>query len=143
MRSQRVWYQSILGGILTVVLGIGLLVFVPELSREPPADYVENEKGMVHEVKAVPVTPTIQPTAPIVASEDYFISLDTVIIGCTAGAAAGILAGSLPLAGAMVTGVGVPASVNLLVNLTGLGCGVGAASGGVAILTAWLLSSSK
>jgi len=70
---------------------------------------------------------------------DYFISGDTVLIGCTAGAAAGMLAGSLPVLAALTSGIGLSAGITTLVNLTGLGCGVGAASGGVAILTAWML----
>jgi hypothetical protein len=71
--------------------------------------------------------------------EDYFVSADTVIIGCTAGAAAGILVGSVPVVGALMSGIGVPESVTLLVNLTGMGCGVGAVSSAVAIFTAWML----
>ena len=81
--------------------------------------------------------------APPTAKEDYFISADTVIIGCTAGAAAGLLAGSLPVFAALVVGTGLPDSIRILINLTGLGCGVGAASGGVAILTAWMLDRNK
>ncbi|CAK0764153.1 membrane hypothetical protein [Gammaproteobacteria bacterium] len=73
--------------------------------------------------------------------EDYFISTDTVIIGCTAGAAAGILAGSLPLANALRTGFGISESLALLNYLTWMGCGVGAASGVVAVITAILLPS--
>jgi len=81
--------------------------------------------------------------APPTAKEDYFISADTVIIGCTAGAAAGLLAGSLPVFAALVAGTGLPDSIRILINLTGLGFGVGAASGGVAILTAWMLDRNK
>lgn len=72
--------------------------------------------------------------------EDYFVSSDTVIIGCTSGMAAGILVGSVPVAGAVMSGIGVPESITLLVNLAGMGCGVGAVSGAVAILTAWMLA---
>ncbi|CAK0749795.1 membrane hypothetical protein [uncultured Gammaproteobacteria bacterium] len=74
---------------------------------------------------------------------DYFVSADTVIIGCTAGAAAGVLAGSLPVFAALIAQTGLSVSVALLVNLTGLGCVVGAASGGVAILTAMGLDHYK
>ena len=81
--------------------------------------------------------------APLAAREDYFVSGDTVLIGCTAGAAAGLLAGSLPVFAALTVGAGLPAAVSMMINLTGLGCGVGAASGGVAILTAWMLDRSR
>ncbi len=70
---------------------------------------------------------------------DYFISTDTVIIGCTAGAAAGLLAGGIPLADALRTGIALSPSFSLLIYLTWMGCGVGAASGVVAVITAWLL----
>jgi len=75
--------------------------------------------------------------------DDYFVSIDTVIIGCTSGAAAGIFAGSFPLVTAMLTGIGFYDSFSLLTNLAGLGCGVGAASGGVAVLTAWITAQLK
>lgn len=75
--------------------------------------------------------------------EDYFVSVDTIIIGCTAGAAAGVLVAGIPLAGAIVTGFGVQENFILLGNLTGMGCGVGAASSVVAILTAWLMNYVK
>jgi len=81
--------------------------------------------------------------APMAAREDYFVSGDTVLIGCTAGAAAGLLAGSLPVFAALAVGTGFPAAVAMMINLTGLGCGVGAASGGVAILTAWMLDRAR
>lgn len=79
----------------------------------------------------------------VAAREDYFISPDTVIIGCTAGMAAGILVGSVPVTGALMSGIGVPESVNLLINLAGMGCGVGAVSSAVAIFTAWMLETPK
>jgi|GEM_PF-5825411 len=78
---------------------------------------------------------------PEAIREDYFIRLDTVIIGCTSGAAAGMLAGSIPLTRALSSGIGISESFLLASYLTGLGCGVGAASSVVAILTAWLLPS--
>jgi hypothetical protein len=82
---------------------------------------------------------TAKPVPVRIVKDDYFISADTVIIGCTSGMAAGILVGSVPVAGAVMSGIGLPESVNLLINMTGMGCGVGAVSGAVAILTAWML----
>jgi hypothetical protein len=82
---------------------------------------------------------TAKPAPVKIVKDDYFISADTVIIGCTSGMAAGILVGSVPVAGAVMSGIGLPESVNLLINMTGMGCGVGAVSGAVAILTAWML----
>lgn len=77
---------------------------------------------------------------PEAGREDYFVSSDTVIIGCTSGMAAGILVGSVPVSGAVMSGIGLPESINLLLNLAGMGCGVGAVSSAVAIFTAWMLA---
>ena len=94
---------------------------------------------------AAPVSPGGQnnDTTPASPAErgDYFISADTVIIGCTAGAAAGIFAAGIPLVNALRTGVGIPEGFSLLGYLTWMGCTVGAASGVVAVITAWLLPS--
>ncbi len=74
------------------------------------------------------------------ARPDYFISAGTIIIGCTAGAAAGGLAAGLPITAAIATGAAVvPAAWAFMTSITILGCVVGAASSGVAIGTAWLL----
>ncbi|CAK0748647.1 hypothetical protein CCP3SC5AM1_1530005 [Gammaproteobacteria bacterium] len=75
--------------------------------------------------------------------DDYFVSVDTIIIGCTAGAAAGILVASIPLAGSLATGIGIHESFSLLGTLTGMGCGVGSASSAVAIFTAWFINHIK
>lgn len=89
-----------------------------------------------------PVQPTVtRQITPAPVREDYFVSADTVVIGCTAGMAAGVLVGSVPVAGAMMSGIGGPESIALLVNLTGMGCGVGAVSSAVAIFTAWMLNA--
>lgn len=75
------------------------------------------------------------------ARPDYFISPGTVIIGCTAGAAAGALAAGLPVVAAVATGLAVvPTAWSFMASITVLGCVIGAASGGVAIGTAWLLA---
>lgn len=78
------------------------------------------------------------PRAP--APADGFISFDTVIIGCTAGAAAGALAIALPVLTVAGTGVGVPASASAILTTAGIGCAVGMASGLAAIGTAWGLN---
>ncbi len=71
---------------------------------------------------------------------DGFISFDTVIIGCTAGAAAGALAIALPVLTVASSGIGLPASASAVISTAGIGCAVGVVSGLAAIGTAWGLN---
>lgn len=71
---------------------------------------------------------------------DGFISLDTVIIGCTAGAAAGALAIALPVLTVASSGIGLPASASAILSTAGIGCAVGVVSGLAAIGTAWSIN---
>jgi len=71
---------------------------------------------------------------------DDFISINTVIIGCTAGAAAGALAIALPVLTVASSGIGLPASASAILGTAGIGCAVGVASGLAAIGTAWGLN---
>lgn len=75
-----------------------------------------------------------------IAQSDGFISFDTVIIGCTAGAAAGALAIALPVLTVASSGVGLPASASAILGTAGIGCAVGVVSGLAAIGTAWGLN---
>ena len=88
---------------------------------------------------AVAAEPTSNP-----AKADYFVSSGTVIIGCTAGAAAGALAAGMPITAAIATGAAiVPTAWTFMTSITVWGCVVGAASGAVAIGTAWLLDRGE
>ncbi len=80
-----------------------------------------------------------QPPRPAGPS-DGFISFDTVIIGCTAGAAAGALAIALPVLTVASSGIGLPASASAILSTAGIGCAVGVVSGLAAIGTAWGLN---
>ena len=71
---------------------------------------------------------------------DGFISIDTVVIGCTAGAAAGALAIALPVITVASSGIGLPASASAIIITAGIGCAVGVVSGLAAIGTAWGLN---
>ena len=78
---------------------------------------------------------------PRASRGDAFISLDTVIIGCTAGAAAGALAIALPVMTVASSGIGLPASASAVLSTAGIGCAVGVVSGLAAIGTAWGLAA--
>ena len=80
-----------------------------------------------------------EPPQPVTPA-DGFISVDTVIIGCTAGAAAGALAIALPVLTVASGGIGLPASVSAIFSTAGIGCAVGVVSGLAAIGTAWGLN---
>ncbi len=75
-----------------------------------------------------------------IGQADGFISVDTVIIGCTAGAAAGALAIALPVLTVASSGIGLPASASAILSTAGIGCAVGVVSGLAAIGTAWGLN---
>ena len=78
------------------------------------------------------------------ARPDHFISPETVIIGCTSGAAAGALAAGVPITAAIATGAAVvPAAWTFMVSITFFGCVIGAATGAVAVGTAWLLTPQQ
>ena len=71
--------------------------------------------------------------------EDKFMSPDTLVIACSAGAASGIVAHSLPALAAAMTGVGAPFGAAALAGTGVFGCLIGAGAGATAIGTQWLL----
>ena len=75
--------------------------------------------------------------------EDRFMSPDTLVIACTAGAASGVVAHSLPALAAMATGLGAPLGAAALAGTGVFGCIVGAGAGATAIGTQWLLHRLK
>lgn len=131
---------SFLSFLLLVLAGLSSgAVYAAQAAQSKPTTVARQPISIIRTQQPPKLTTPVVPTK--VPKEDYFISADTVVIGCTAGMAAGVLVGSVPVAGAMMSGIGVPESVSLLVNLTGMGCGVGAVSSAVAIFTAWMLNA--
>jgi len=128
---------AILFGFLVATLGCG-------------GAYAEAAKGGVTSV-SLPATESaslteaanvlvLQEPARGAARNDGFISIDTVVIGCTAGAAAGALAIALPVLTVASSGIGLPASASAIISTAGIGCAVGVVSGLAAIGTAWGLN---
>ncbi len=72
--------------------------------------------------------------------EDKFMSGDTLIIACSAGAASGVVAHSLPALAALATGIGAPLGATALLGTGLFGCVIGAGAGATAIGTQWLLN---
>ncbi|MEI6559150.1 MAG: hypothetical protein WCO00_12165 [Rhodospirillaceae bacterium] len=71
--------------------------------------------------------------------EDKFMSPETVIIACSAGAVSGVVAHGLPALAAAASGIGAPLGAAALLGTGLFGCVVGAGAGATAIGTQWLL----
>ena len=71
--------------------------------------------------------------------EDKFMSPETLVIACTAGAASGVVAHGLPILAAAASGIGAPFGAAALLGTGVFGCVVGAGAGATAIGTQWLL----
>lgn len=75
--------------------------------------------------------------------EDKFMSPETLVIACSAGAASGVVAHGLPALAAAATGIGAPLGAAALLGTGVFGCIVGAGAGATAIGTQWLLHRLK
>jgi len=122
---------------MAVVLGFLLGSVVAGGARADEGGIAKASLGMVQSAGNVVV---VQEPPRAAGRNDGFISLDTVIIGCTAGAAAGALAIALPVLTVASSGVGLPASASAILGTAGIGCAVGMVSGIAAIGTAWGLN---
>jgi hypothetical protein len=71
---------------------------------------------------------------------EKFMSGDTLIIACTAGAASGVVAHGLPALAAMASGLGAPLGLVAMTGTAVFGCLVGAGAGATAMGTQWLLT---
>lgn len=75
--------------------------------------------------------------------EERFMSAETLIIACSAGAVSGAVAHGLPGLAAMATGVGVPLGAMALAGTGVFGCVVSAAAAATAIGTQWALRAVR
>lgn len=134
---------SITLGLVLAVVGFGLSCGVARADAPAPVSGVSSAVTPAMLDVSAPAGMMVAPRAPSASrtdAGDSFISLDTVIVGCTAGATAGAMAIALPVVTMASTGVGLPASATALVGTAGIGCGVGAASSLAAMGTAWALN---
>ena len=72
--------------------------------------------------------------------EEKFMSSDTLIIACNAGAASGVVAHSLPALTALVSGLDARLGVSAILGTAAFGCVIGAGAAAIAITTQWLLN---
>ena len=75
--------------------------------------------------------------------QDKFMSLDTLVIACVAGAASSVVAHALPAIAAAASGLGLSVGVASLVNSSVFGCLVGAGGGAAAIGTQATLNGAR
>ncbi|CAK0752593.1 hypothetical protein CCP2SC5_180031 [Azospirillaceae bacterium] len=86
---------------------------------------------------AGPVSEAVQETVLLIRRGDKFISSDSLVVGCVAGASAGAAVGIAPALGFTMTGVAMPVSLTYIFGATLLSCGMALAGGVVGMATAW------
>lgn len=75
--------------------------------------------------------------------QDKFMSTDTLVIACVAGAASSLVAHALPVLAAAVSGIGLPVGMASLMGTSVFGCLVGAGGGAVAMGTQATLNTAR
>ncbi|CAK0753396.1 exported hypothetical protein [uncultured Gammaproteobacteria bacterium] len=134
------------GRVLPAGQGVQGLQTIQSLpSQSPPsgpgkAALPSGGKDQTASILTQPSNEGVRSANQILQNEEGFISFDTVMIGCTAGAAAGALSVAMPAVTAASTGIGLPFSATLVASTAAVGCTVGVISGVVAIASALGLS---
>ena len=115
--------------------GFGLLVSIPLLFGSVPARAQAIDMGMLM-LLAGPVSEAVQETVLLIRRGDNFISTDSLIVACTAGASAGVMVGLAPTIGFTATGVAAPVAATYVLGAAILSCGMAIASGAAGMGTA-------
>ncbi|CAK0764163.1 exported hypothetical protein [Gammaproteobacteria bacterium] len=79
-----------------------------------------------------PISEAVQETVLLIRRGDNFISNDSLVIGCIAGASAGMMASTAPMIGLTVANTATPLNVAYITVASFMGCGmavVGAIAG--------------
>lgn len=87
-----------------------------------------------------PVSEATQETVLLVRRGDNFITKDSLLIGCAAGATAGLLVSVIPTLGFVDSFVGAPLSGTYLVGTALLSCTMSIAASVAGMGTAWALN---
>ena len=89
---------------------------------------------------AGPISEAVQETVLLVRRGDHFISIDSLVIGCVAGASAGVMASVEPAA---VATVAMPIGGMLyLIDASFMGCGMAVVGGVTGMATARYLKQA-
>jgi len=78
-----------------------------------------------------PISEAVQETVLLIRRGDNFISNDSLVIGCIAGASAGMMASTAPMIGLTVASTATPLNVAYITVASLMGCGM-AVVGGIA-----------
>jgi len=117
--------------------GLVLLVVAVCLGSRP-AKAQGYELGMLM-LLAGPVSEAVQETVLLIRRGGKFVSVDSLVVACTAGASAGAMVGLAPAVGFTATGVAAPVAVSYVAGAALLSCGMAIASGAGGMGTARLL----
>ncbi len=91
-----------------------------------------------------PISEAVQETVLLVRRGDDFISTNSLVIGCVAGASAGMMVSMAPVLGVTISTVATATPVGEMVYIVGssiMGCGMAIAGGLAGMATARGLSS--
>lgn len=120
--------------------GLGLLVVFPLLFGAGPARAQVPDLGLLM-LLAGPVSEAVQETVLLIRRGGKFVSVDSLVVACTAGASAGVMVGVAPALGFTATGVAAPVAASYVLGTAVLSCGMALASGAAGMGTASLLDA--
>lgn len=115
--------------------GLGITLALPLMFSAGNARAQAVDLGMLM-LLAGPVSEAVQETVLLIRRGDNFISTDSLIVACTAGASAGIMVGVAPALGFTATGVAAPVAATYVLGAAILSCGMAIASGAAGMGTA-------
>jgi hypothetical protein len=121
--------------MMRLVTGAGLVLAMGVLAPVPSQAFDMNMMLLL----TGPVSEAVQETVLLVRRGDHFISPDSLIIGCVAGASAGFAVSVAPLLGLTVSGAGTPVGIAYVAGVTLLSCGMAVMSGAAGMGTMWAL----
>ncbi|CAK0746371.1 hypothetical protein CCP3SC1_150041 [Gammaproteobacteria bacterium] len=90
-----------------------------------------------------PVSEAVQETVLLIRRGDNFISSDSLIIGCIAGASAGIMVSVAPALGFMANGVATSVGIGYVIGASILSCGMSMVSGAAGMATSSFLKELR
>ncbi|CAK0748632.1 membrane hypothetical protein [Gammaproteobacteria bacterium] len=123
------------------------LIFIIECIFMMPAHayIIENEMMLL---LIGPVSEAVQETILLIRRGENFVSADSLVIGCVAGASAGAMVSIAPSVGFMASGVAPPISISYMIGSSILSCAMSLVGSAVGMVTSSFLkqlreSSSK
>ncbi|CAK0749808.1 hypothetical protein WCLP8_2050008 [uncultured Gammaproteobacteria bacterium] len=116
-------------------MALGLLTAIPLLLGWTPARAQGVDLGILM-LLAGPVSEAVQETILLIRRGDNFISVDSLVVACTAGASAGVMVGVAPALGFTATGIAAPVAATYVLGAAILSCGMALVGGAAGMGTA-------